>query len=786
MELKVFKIMNEKKIRRFGFFVLMLIISASQLMAQQGSEVSTLIFPKPQEIKLTNGLFELNDKTQIIIPENPSENDIYLAKYLVNDLVDKYYLSLQTRRISSIPVNANTIVMGTIDNPLIKEYCLNHGIDVTSKSPGKEGYVMIVDKKTIIIAGWDDAGAFYGLQSLRQLIDKNKQFNIPCLQIKDWPYFSFRGIRMFVPAPEDVPFFKRFIKDFMAMYKFNKLIVEFGGFRSDLHPEINAGWLLFTKDLNYTRTPELDGLFGFDRNSNHQDAGGGEIIDKEITRDIVQFTKHNFIDFIPEIPTLSHAYALLNSHPELAIFEEDIWPDVYDPTNPKTYELIFDVFDEYIDAVQPEMIHIGHDEWRGFPMSKSPAFKDADYADLYISDVNTLYDYLTKKGIKVAMWGDFLLEKVRGKGARTKKSLTGEAYKIPGAIPFERIKNEIPKDILIFNWMWGDRVGGRENDETFNRAGFQQIFGNMSNNIPEFEERIKKSDFIGGAPSSWAITNEYVYAREELDEFLACANSLWTGKQLDDDTYNQTVRKIMPSIRRNLSADTEPSWDGDPVVPIDLSSYFNSGSKDKRMQLDLVNLPKGPVGLHEKKFELSHNQDRSAIVISVKGKGDVPFEEELKGMAIGRDVSSLIFLHAIINPGHISPAHCAPYNFYDTSELLGWYEVVYEDGYIETIPIRYGVNIREYSSKENCYYSDAIEVGDKVFYAFEWKNKRFGVKIKTVNLRGTKNAKRHVLDSCFEGKAEFVTIPSNGIILLGISAVEKRKENIYPYRLPKE
>ncbi len=566
--------------------------------------------------------------------------------------------------------------MDTIDNPLIKEYCLSRNIDVTAKSPGKEGYVLIMDQKTIVIAGWDDAGAFYGLQSLRQLIDKNKQFKISCLTIRDWPYFHFRGIRLFVPATGEVAYFKRFVKNFMALYKFNKLFVEFGGFRSDRHPEINAGWLQFAKDLNYTRTPELDGLFGYNRNSNHQDAGGGQIIDKELTRNLVQLTRQNFIDFIPEIPTLSHAYAMMNSHPELAVFQGDVGPDVYDPTNPKTYELVFDVFDEYIDVVKPNMIHIGHDEWRSFPMSKSPAFKEHNYADLYISDVNTLYDYLTKKGIKVAMWGDFLLERVRGKEPRSHKTLKGEEYKVPGAIPFERVKNEIPKDILILNWMWEDAVGGRENDETFTRAGFKQIFGNMGNEVTDYEERIIISDFVGGAPSSWAITNEYVYAREELDEFLGCAYSLWTGKQLDTETLHQKICKMMPSIRRNLSGKADPSFDGDPVVSVDLTSHFNSGAKDKRMNLDLASFSEGNVSLYEKTFNLSQKSNQSAIVVGVKGIGDCPFEKEVTGIQIGRDVSSLIFLHASINSGHISPAHCAPYNFYNTSELLGWYEVV--------------------------------------------------------------------------------------------------------------
>ena len=783
-------IKSKQMIKRIILSIIISLIS-NGLFAQGGTFIQKkniaetiveppLIFPKPQEIKLSTGVFHFDDKTQILLPQKASKKDKNLARFLVNDIVDKHYIPLRTKEVSKL-IAGNNIIMGTMDNPLIKAYCTNHNIDITSKNSKKEGYILIVEKKTIVIAGWDEAGAFYGLQTLRQLITKRSNYEIPCMTVKDWPHFPFRGIRLFVPSTGDVAYFKRFVKDFMALYKFNKLIVEFGGFRSDSHPEINAGWLLFAKDLNYTRTPELDGLFGYDRNSNHQDAAGGEIIDKEMTRNLVQFTAQNFVDFIPEIPTLSHAYAMLNSHPELAVFPDDIWPDVYDPTNPKVYDLVFNLFDEYIDVIKPKMIHIGHDEWRGFPMKKLPVFQENNYADLYISDVNKLHGYLTKKGIKVAMWGDFLLEKVRGKGARTKKSLTGKEYVVPGAIPFDRVKNEIPKDILIFNWMWTDNVGGRENDETFTKAGFNQIFGNMTKNVPEYEERIMTSDIIGGAPSSWAITNEYVYAREELDKFLGCAQLLWSGKQIDIGKQNKTVRRMMPSIRRNLSGKTDPSADGDEVRPINITSHFNSGSNDKRMNLDLPEIPNSSVSAGDKNFNLSQDRNKSAIVVGVKGIGESPFNKEVKGIEIGRDVSSLIFLHASIKSGHISSAYCAPYNAADTTELLGWYEVVYEDGYKETIPIQYGVNIREYTSDENCYYGDAIEIDGKVFYAFEWKNTRFGKEIKTINLIGTENTKRHIRDSCYEGKAEFETIPSNGLILLGISAVEVRKEHIYPY-----
>ena len=40
------------------------------------------------------------------------------------------------------------------------------------------------------------------------------------------------------------------------------------------------------------------------------------------------------------------------------------WPDSYCPSNPESYKILFDIMDEYIDALQPKRVHIGHDEWR--------------------------------------------------------------------------------------------------------------------------------------------------------------------------------------------------------------------------------------------------------------------------------------------------------------------------------------------------------------------------------------------------------------------------------------
>ncbi|MGN6531506.1 MAG: hypothetical protein ACTHK0_07115, partial [Ginsengibacter sp.] len=63
-----------------------------------------------------------------------------------------------------------------------------------------------------------------------------------------------------------------------------------------------------------------------------------------------------------------------------------------------------------------------------------PLCRGKDYSELFAKDVNKLHDYFSKRGIKIGMWGDYLLESVRGKGPQEMTSSTGYKYKAPGGL----------------------------------------------------------------------------------------------------------------------------------------------------------------------------------------------------------------------------------------------------------------------------------------------------------------------------------------------------------------
>ena len=207
---------------------------------------------------------------------------------------------------------------------------------------------------------------------------------------------------------------------------------------------------------------------------------------------------------------------------------------------------------------------------------------------------------------------------------------------------------------------------------------------------------------------------------------------------------------------------------------------------------------KGNIPSGNKIFELKSLPGKQANLLIGAGsygsdKNSLP--RTVNGIKIGEDVSSLIFLHACALPAGNQKAYFNIPDFFDSADLLGWYEIVYDDGYKEVVPIQYGVNILEWNpggeksldkkegdtgSAQNayCFEGDPVACSADIknnpitFFAFEWINPRFGKVIKEVNLHGSENYQATQQDY---GKVVTEPMNSNAIILAGISKVTKRQ-----------
>jgi hypothetical protein len=764
----------------FRVFILCFVLALRCFSVYAVGDERPLIFPVPKEVQVNTGKFTIDKSAFIMLPLKESQTDDFLATLLINEFVDRYEKSIVITKKSSFSDEDKFILIGDVSNPLVKKFCEQKGLVTTLKELGPEGYIISVSGNCVVVAANTQNGALFGFESLRQII-KNDDGNlfIPQLIVKDSPQYSFRGIKLYLPGRENITFFKRFVRDFVAYYKFNKIILELNAnMRLERHPELNIGAVEFSRHLNFSRLDRPPGIHMEFQNSSHQDNADGGILEKEEVADLVGYMRKFNIEVIPELPSLTHAYYLMAGHEELAENLAQPYPDTYCPLKPEIYKIYFDVLDEYIDVIHPSIIHIGHDEWR---MEKNlcDLCRGKDYGQLYADDVIKIHDYLTKKGITTALWGDHLLESVTQKDHQEWESSTGYKYNIPGALTPGQVMKLIPKDIIVFNWFWSDS----NNDKQISDFGFQQVYGNFTPDINNWNERVKTKGLLGGAPSSWAATTEFNFGKDQILDFLGCSNLLWSKQYLSVNKLAFITESIVSDIYYRFSGKKLSVDAGSKVVALNISSHFNSSLTEGIDSLNSGDLLTCQVTGGNKIFNLSPPSGeglRAVVVATQKNKVRPDLVQKIE---INDDVNSIIFLHACAREGRNIKAYDVIYNFEETAELLGWYEVVYEDGFIETIPIRYGVNILDWrwhrrlsgnekaktenSQNQYTYNASSLlcskEDSDPItFFAFEWENTRFGKNIKEINLRSVNYSKNN----------------DNAIILLAVSIAKNTKSEV--------
>ena len=390
--------------------VLLIFLSTALLSINAASEVMVSIIPKPLRLQVMDGTFELKPDTVIRYGAGAKET----AQYLASVLEPATGFEFSVRRGKSKKGDISL----TLDTELLPEL-------------GGEGYRLNVGDEGVQIRAAEDAGLFYAVQSLRQLLpaeifSSSKRltgWTLPYVHIEDKPRFTWRGMHLDVARhfmPKD--FILKFI-DLLAMHKLNTF---------HWHLTEDQGWRIEIKkyprltDVGAWRDETVVGHAGYyiwnDLPLVYDGIPHGGFYTQEEVKEVVAFAAERHIRVVPEIELPGHAQAAIAAYPEFASSDEQLtvkkeWGvshHIYSPEE-KTIEFLKAIFDEILPLFPSEFIHIGGDEAKKTLWEKSSriqalreerGLKDMDEMQSWF--IRQFDDYLTERGRRLIGWDEIL------------------------------------------------------------------------------------------------------------------------------------------------------------------------------------------------------------------------------------------------------------------------------------------------------------------------------------------------------------------------------------------
>ena len=267
-----------------------------------------------------------------------------------------------------------------------------------------EGYRLRVDTSGIAITAATDAGAFYGIQTLRELI-AIYGLRLPCCEIEDAPAFARRGIyhdcsRGKVPKVSTV----KALIGFLARFKINELQLYLENtFTFQKHPEIGKGFSPYTP------------------------------------QDLLEIQAHaakHHVNFVPSLTSFGHFEKILmlpeySSLGEYPGFRNYPGGTTLCPTDPRSIRLLADMYEDFLPNFTSEDFNVCGDEpWE---LGKGRSKRRAERLGLgrvYLDFILKVHKLCLKHGRRMNLWSDIVLDH-------------------PEMIP------EIPRDIVMLNWDYG-------------------------------------------------------------------------------------------------------------------------------------------------------------------------------------------------------------------------------------------------------------------------------------------------------------------------------------------
>lgn len=384
-------------------YLLVLLLAGVTSSAQIKKEQLNLM-PWPQSVVVNDGNFALNKNFKVNITGNPNPRIFSGVTRFLRRLDGRTGIFFEQGFITKL---------NEVPNASLQINCTKSGKIGLYED---ESYHLDIKQNQITINATNDLGVLHGLETLLQMLqNNNNSFYFPSSKISDFPRFTWRGLMIDVSRhfqPVDV--IKRNI-DALAAMKMNVF---------HWHLVDDQGWRIEMKKHRKLIDVASDGMY----------------YTQEEIKNIVKYADERGILVVPEIDVPGHGSAILTAYPEIGskvitltggTSEKNIqgtaiatygiernagiFSPTLDPSNPKTYQLLSEIFDEVCPLFPGAYFHIGGDENEGKDWDANPKIQEfmkknklANNHELQTYFTMQLVPMLKKHGKQLMGWEEIL------------------------------------------------------------------------------------------------------------------------------------------------------------------------------------------------------------------------------------------------------------------------------------------------------------------------------------------------------------------------------------------
>ncbi|MBO9633011.1 MAG: family 20 glycosylhydrolase [Chitinophagaceae bacterium] len=359
------------------------------------------------------------------------------------------------------------------------------------QSIGSEGYLLVMNDSTQLIAANTETGLFYGLQTLRQLTRANFPSSV---EIADWPEFSTRVVM------DDISRGPISTIDHIK-YQIRRLA------------EIKINYLTFyiehvVKTVSHPDIAPTDGHL--------------TIAD---IRELSAFASNYHIQLIGSFQSFGHFEKILALPAYRSLGATS---NLIDPDNPAAQQFLTDVIGELCDAFSAPWFNVNCDETFDLGQGSTKAAVDKmGIAAYYARHIRFLDGILQKHQKKMMLWGDF-------------------------AIQHEEVLDMLPKDLTWLTWEYGIPASFDKWTQPFSKRGlsFMVCPGILNSNrlfpdhemavknITAFAKAGKESGARGVFTTVWDDGGSAFFSSVWYSIYKAAEKS-WNLKEGTDDSFDK-------------------------------------------------------------------------------------------------------------------------------------------------------------------------------------------------------------------------------------------------------